>query len=191
MRDRDVWLSRLKSIEREAVAMRVAAALLREQARDNSAVLSDAGIGARDLELAIQNREGTYTIRLFAEFEIALRTYWAIIRPTHPRTRDLIDGLAAYRDVLDPMTAATHTVRLCRNSLVHEQAEDIQTIPLALARGILCRFLSRLPDTWPRSAITARWAARGAGRASRNRRAPATRCREGCAGRGGPCGRRR
>ena len=43
--------------------------------------------------------EGTYVIRLFAEFETGLRLYWATIRQTEPPTQHLLDGIAARRAI--------------------------------------------------------------------------------------------
>jgi hypothetical protein len=102
----------------------------------------------RDVVNASEALEGTYTIRLFAEFETGLRLYWDTVRDTSPRTRDLLNGLAALCFIPDDQRDNAHLVREHRNSLVHEREEAMGPIPIAVARGYLCRFFSFLPPRW-------------------------------------------
>lgn len=71
----------------------------------------------RDVRRAVQRLEGTYLIRLFAEFETGLRLYWATARRTEPpaRTRDLLEGLAATRRISHDARENAQTVREYRN----------------------------------------------------------------------------
>jgi hypothetical protein len=94
--------------------------------------------------------EGTYIIRLFAEFETGLRLFWPTARGTDPpaRTRDLIDGVAATRRVPNGERLNAHAVREYRNFLVHERDEEVVPISIVEARGYLCRFFAFLPPTW-------------------------------------------
>jgi hypothetical protein len=148
-RDRDVWLRRIKAVGLEHAAARLAADRLVVAAEHDPSVLT------RDIELKDVRRmaarlDGTYVVRMFAEFETALRHYWAAGRRTGPpaRTRDLIDGVAATCTVLADRLRNAHQVREYRNYLVHER--DRLTVPLSIldARGHLCRFVSHLPPNW-------------------------------------------
>jgi hypothetical protein len=138
----------VKAIEREYSALRLAAHRLVEQARDDPSILKKDAIGSRDLGNASQNLEGTYLVRLFAEFETGLRLYWATIRPSHPRTEDLVNRVASKRKISDELIKAVHSVREYRNSLVHEREDETNPVSLSAARSCLCEFLSRLPENW-------------------------------------------
>lgn len=142
-------LDRVKAVEREYGAMRLAADRLLEVVRKDPTAVPG-GYRVRDLEEASDQLEATYTIRLFAEFETSLRKFWPASRgPTPPaRTRDLLDGVGATRRIPDDQIGDAHKVREYRNVLVHERKADTEPIPIAQARGHLCRFLSFLPIEW-------------------------------------------
>lgn len=128
--------------------MRLAADRLLDSARSDSAIL--AGICRyRDLQFASDRLEGTYTIRLFAEFEIGLRAYWrALGRITSPQAKDMIDGVASRQRVPEAHSADVHRVREWRNTLIHEREEPTDEVPLATAKRHLSRFFSFLPPNW-------------------------------------------
>ena len=94
--------------------------------------------------------DGTYIIRLFAEFETGLRLFWPTAKGTDPpsRTRDLLDGVAAYRRIPHDELKNAHAVREYRNLLVHERDEAMEPIPIADARHQLIKFFSFLPPNW-------------------------------------------
>lgn len=143
------WLRRIKSVEREHSATRLAIDRLLAMAEHDSTIL-ERDIAVRDVRHASDRLDGTYVIRLFAEFETGLRLFWSSARGTDPpsRTRDLIDGVAATRRIPYDQLQDAHAVRDYRNSLVHEREEAIEAIPIADARGHLCRFFSFLPPDW-------------------------------------------
>jgi hypothetical protein len=85
---------------------------------------------------------------LFAEFETGLRVFWKTIRDTEPSTQDLLNGIAARRGIPHDRNANAHAVREYRNTLVHERDEEVVSISIAEARGVLCRFFAFLPPTW-------------------------------------------
>lgn len=146
---RDDWLTRIKAVGREFVAVRIAVDRLLETASREPGVLLGR-VEHRDLSRASAALEGTYLTRMFAEFETGLRQYWASIQTTNPRSVDLLNALAARRGIPDDQRDNAHAVREYRNSLVHErQDEEAQAIPLATAQGHLCRFFARLPREWP------------------------------------------
>jgi hypothetical protein len=145
---RDSWQTRIKAVERQHAAVQLATSRLLEEGRRNPTVLKS-GVQHRDVVNAAQDLEGTYIIRLFAELESGLRQYWETIAATHPRTQDLINGLAARCRIGDDQRDNAHLVREYRNSLVHEREdEEVDSIPIAEARGFLCTFFSFLPREW-------------------------------------------
>jgi hypothetical protein len=144
---RDDWQKRIKALERQHAAVQLGALRLLESARRDPTVLKG-DVEYRDVVNASKDLEGTYIIRLFAEFETGLRLYYDTLRDTNPRTRDLLDSLAALCGISDIHRDTAHLVREYRNSLVHEREEAVASIPIAEARGYLCRFFSFLPYEW-------------------------------------------
>jgi hypothetical protein len=141
------WDKAIKTIEREYASMRLAADRLLEDARRDPTVLGRE-IDLRHIVRASVRLEGTYIIRLFAEFETGLRLYWATIRQTEPPTQQLLDGITARRAIPPEQLASAHEVRVYRNSLVHERDEEVAPIPMAEAQESLCRFFAFLPPHW-------------------------------------------
>ncbi len=88
------WQTRIKSVEREYVGMRQAADHFRQAVVSDPTILEE-NLRQGEIIEASRNLEGTYIIRLFAEFETGVRQYWASIRDTDPKTVDLVNGLAA------------------------------------------------------------------------------------------------
>jgi hypothetical protein len=97
---------------------------------------------------ASTNLEGTYVIRLFAEFESGARQCWNANWSTDPKTVDLLNGLAARCGIPDMQRENGHLVRDYRNSLVHERDEAPEAVPIAVVRHHLCHFFSFLPTHW-------------------------------------------
>jgi hypothetical protein len=147
-RDLDEWPSRIKAIEREYSAVRLATERLLAQVRADSTIIGKIGLRFRDADHAYGNLEGTYLIRLFAEFETGVRKYWNTVSVSHPRTEDLVNGVAARRRIDHELINRVHAVREYRNSLVHEREEAVDAVSVSDARGTLCKFLGRLPPEW-------------------------------------------
>jgi hypothetical protein len=160
--DRFAWLDRIKAVDREHSAARLAIVRLLDQAGIDSTILSvparsrsgppslGKAIQLRDLKLASDRLEGTYVIRLFAEFESGLRHYWLTARKTDPpgRTRDLLDSMAARCGISTVRLREAHSVREYRNGLVHLRSEPAAEIAIGIARNRLCAFFSFLPENW-------------------------------------------
>jgi len=143
-------MDRVKAVEREHLATRFAVdRLLNLVRQDPTALVHELRI--HDIENASVRLEGTYIIRLFAEFETSLRMFWSASRAKGPpsRTRDLLNGVAARRRIPDDRVEGAHEVRDYRNVLVHERKEE-EAAPISIgqARGHLCHFLSFLPQVW-------------------------------------------
>jgi hypothetical protein len=143
---RHEWLTEIKAVEEEYASMRLAADRLLEDARRDPAVLRGT-IELRHLVEASAHLERTYVIRLFAEFETGLRSFWATIRESEPPTQHLLDGIAARRAIPPDRLAEAHAVREYRNPLVHEREDEIAPISIAEARSHRCRFFAFLPPT--------------------------------------------
>ena len=147
--ERDLWLGRIKSVEREYYAARFSINRALQQVRQNPSLLTG-DLRVREIEHASELLEGTYFIRLFAEFETGLRVFLQRVRRRAPpsRTRDLLDGVAASRGIPNERLQDAHSVREYRNSLLHEREDDTVPIPIKEARGYLCWFFSFLPRSW-------------------------------------------
>ena len=141
------WLRRIKAIEREHASTRLAIGRLLEEARRDPTILTGE-LKLHDIVIASECLEGTYVIRLFAEFEARLRLFWKTIRDTEPLTQDLLNGIAARRGIPQARIAGAHAVREYRNALVHVREQEFDPIPIAEARQHLCRFFAYLPPTW-------------------------------------------
>lgn len=143
------WQMRIKAVEREHAAMRLAIDRLWEVVRvDPTELRGDATL--TDIRNASGRLDGTYLIRLFAEFETGLRSYWSAKRKTFPpsRTRDLPDGIAAMRHIRLEILTNAQEVRDYRNALVHEREQVRVPISIAAARRHLCQYFSFLPPGW-------------------------------------------
>jgi hypothetical protein len=141
------WLRRIKAIEREHASTRLAIDRLLEDARRDPTILTG-DLKLRDLIIASERLEGTYIIRLFAEYETGLRLFWKTIRDTEPPTQDLLNGIAARRGIPPARIANAHAAREYRNALLHERDEEVAPISIGEARSHLCRFFAFLPETW-------------------------------------------
>ena len=141
------WQSRIKAVEREYVAMRQAADRFHQVTQDDPTILQE-DLRPREIVSALRNLEGTYLMRLFAEFETGARQYWSSIRDTEPRTIDLLNGLAARCLIPDTQRDSGHLVREYRNALVHEREDEIEHLTLSTARSHICKFFSFLPHQW-------------------------------------------
>lgn len=141
------WQSRIKFVEREYMAIRQATDRFQQDARANPNIITQ-NLRPGEILKASRNLEGTYIIRLFAEFETGARQYWDAMWQTEPRRVDLLNGLAARCRIPDPERERSHQVREYRNQLVHEREDAFEAIPIAVARGYLCHFFSFLPPRW-------------------------------------------
>lgn len=141
------WQSRIKAVEREYVAMRQAADRFRRVALDDPTILQG-DLRHGEIVVASKNLEGTYVIRLFAEFESGARQYWGTNWDTDPNTAGLLNGLAARCGIPDTQRDHAHSVRDYRNGLVHERDDMPEAVSLAVARSYLCHFFSFLPSRW-------------------------------------------
>jgi hypothetical protein len=143
------WLDRIRSVEREFMAVSFGAQRLLAHAQQDPTILRR-GPELRDIRQAVSLIEGTYIIRLFAEFETGLRSFLAAVRgrPVRARVEHLIDSVAVKRRIPYDMITNTHAARDYRNALVHEREQPVSPITIQTVRSYLCTFFDRLPDEW-------------------------------------------
>jgi hypothetical protein len=141
------WQSRIKAVEREYVAMRQAADSFLQATLADPTILQ-ANLRRGEIVVASKNLEGTYIIRLFAEFGTGARQYWDTNWQTEPKTADMLNGLAARCGIPDSQRDHAHLVRDYRNALVHEREDKPEAVGIAVGRGYLCHFFSFLPPRW-------------------------------------------
>jgi len=145
----DEWQRRIKSVDREYAASRLAIDRLLVDAADDPNIIKEQ-LQVREIKTASDELEATYIVRLFSEFETSLRAYWRSVRHTRPprQARNLVDGVAVRARVPYEFVANAHSVREYRNLIVHEEAEAADPVTILVARRYLCRFLARLPHEW-------------------------------------------
>ena len=92
----DVWAGRIKAVEREYYAARFAVDRTLTQVRADNSILIN-GLELREIVRTAKMLEGTYIMRLFAEFESAIRLYFhrARNRRAPSRTEHLLNGVAS------------------------------------------------------------------------------------------------
>ena len=105
------------------------------------------------LSSADTNLEGTYTIRIFAAFEAALRSYdrYHFNDPEREtRAATMIDQLGALKhiSVRNQIRDEVHRVRRIRNYWAHDSDEKPDQIPIDRVRGLLQAYLDRFPKSW-------------------------------------------
>jgi uncharacterized protein YutE (UPF0331/DUF86 family) len=144
------WMGRIKAVEREYGAIRFGTDRLLDEVRADSTVVRDP-TRPRDIERASEQLEGTYIIRVFAEFESALRHFVAASKNTTPRSaKALVDRVSSSAHVPHEHSDAVHRVREFRNALVHERTEPDPSTSVTIreATSALCTFLSRIQGIW-------------------------------------------
>jgi hypothetical protein len=141
---------RLEAVEDEYRTAIRAIELLTERFVEDSRFLAADNLRFRDAARLVENLEATFIVRIFAEFEACLRNYWnhGLKRKTKPQTMDLIARVGARRSIPDDFIHRVQRVREFRNSLVHEDHEEVEALTLAEVKSRLCKYLSRLPLDW-------------------------------------------
>ena len=147
------WIDRLKFVEREHRVVATAIAWLRLAIHEGLVRTPD-GTSPRDPVAADENLETTYRVRLWAEFETALLSYYRDLTgdpEARIRATDLVNtlvGVRRGRAIADEVRAAVHEVGEYRNSLVHERTDPAPPVDLVEARSRLNTFLGKLPEQW-------------------------------------------
>ncbi len=144
------WHERIKAIEREYWSVRRAVdRLSADVARDPNAL--GEGRNPRDLRSANENLQGTYLVRMFAEFETGIRSFWRTIRPrARTQTETLLNRVGDRCRVPADVIDLAHSTRKYRNSLLHEHEDGVEVVTISAAQRYFQHYLSRLPNEWGR-----------------------------------------
>jgi hypothetical protein len=145
----DVWIGRIKAVEREYYAARFSVDRALEQVRTDPTILTG-DLRVREIERTAEFLEGTYIMRLFAEFESGVRLYFRLTTKRRPpsKTEDLLNSVASRRAIPHQQLKNAHKVRDYRNDLVHERYEVGEPMTIKDARSHLCYYISFLPRVW-------------------------------------------
>src|SRR5262249_11508483 len=121
--------------------------LVADVARDPEAI--GEGPSPRDLKSADENLEGTYLVRMFAEFETGVRSFWRTIRSrAQTQMETLLNLVGAQCTIHQDVMNLAHSTRKYRNNLLHERDEEVEPVAISAARQGLQHYLSRLPNEW-------------------------------------------
>jgi hypothetical protein len=146
------WHERVKAVESEYKSVRIAVDRLKSAVAHDPTALR-AGPKPANLGAADRNLEGTYLVRLFAEFESALRSYDRARHGDPTRKTEasiLIDTIGGRRGqgISANVREGAYAVRRVRNHWAHERDATPDLMSIAEARARLQAFLSWLPDEW-------------------------------------------
>jgi hypothetical protein len=146
------WHERVRAVDNEYKSVRIAVDRLKAAVADDPTVLMNDPTPA-NLSVAGRNLEGTYLVRLFAEFESALRSYDRA-RHNDPTLKTdasiLIDTIGGRRGqgISANVRQGARAVRRVRNHWAHERDATSERMSIAEARARLQHFLSWLPEEW-------------------------------------------
>lgn len=155
MPERFELIDQVKAAEREYYAVAHAVEYHRKAVQAGDVKLPR-GTSPRDLAGAAVQLEPTYLIRVWAEFETALRSFRRYMEKAPDDrigTKNLIDwaaGVKQGRAISEDVRDDVYEVREYRNFLVHER-DDGDPPPRAaidLARRRLNTFIQKLPERW-------------------------------------------
>ncbi len=142
------WMTRIKAVEREYQLAKLAFDRLQQQAMNDPHVLA-ADQRFRDIDSAIHGIEGTYLVRLFSEFETALRHFLRSRRLRIPsKAEALINKVRDRAEIPNDFADDVHKVRVYRNKLVHDVLETVEAVKIREATKYSSTFLSWLQRTW-------------------------------------------
>src|SRR4051812_24576534 len=113
-------LVRLKQVETEFAAVRFALAAAIRSARHDAITLRRFGIAPADLRAAYCGAESTYIVRLFAQFEGILRSYFSTMSSKEPRMEHLLNRIASRLKLPSGVLDRAHEIRGLRNDLIHQ-----------------------------------------------------------------------
>jgi hypothetical protein len=143
-----VWGTRIKAVEREYDVARLAVDRLAQHTREKPEILN-ADFRYRDIGMVVQRLEGTYLLRLFAEFEMALRHFLRALKIKIPKNAEpLIDKVRDKAHIARDDALKAHAVRQYRNNLIHDDSEPAPTVSIREATRDLGTFLGWLQRYW-------------------------------------------
>jgi hypothetical protein len=142
------WMGRIKAVEREYGAIRLGTDRLIAAVNDDPAILAGP-VKRPAIKIASAHLEGTYLIRVFSEFETALRQFARTFHIGEQRRAETLINRVRDRGRIPPADAtAVHQVREHRNVLVHDRRFSAVAVTIRDATRFLCRFLSHVQAIW-------------------------------------------
>ena len=147
-------IERIIAVLQEYLAAKTASDLLSTQTDANPNYGRDHEWEPRAGVAFTDNLEATYIIRIYAEFEAALRDYWLTYRrhTTRPRMYQLVNQAIPDQSFSQDVIDSVDDIREYRNLLVHdiddEPGEDVVIFTVQQAKSHLCTYISRLDPSW-------------------------------------------
>jgi hypothetical protein len=142
------WMSRLKAVQREYAVTRKAVDEFQRRVVDNPNLLTG-NLRRRDIVAASDKLEGTYVVRLFSEFETALKYFLTVKKIKVPKAAEpLVKKVRDRARISDDDAGNVHLVRDYRNALVHDRRQPTIAVSLRDSTRYLSTFLSWLQRTW-------------------------------------------
>ena len=104
----------------------------------------------RGIVEALSHLNGTYSIRLFAEFETGLRKFWSVTRTEQePRgIAEIMDRIAARHGLAGDDLTNAHRSRKYRNRQIHDSEEDGESLEMRDCTKFLGTFFGKMPMNW-------------------------------------------
>ena len=140
---------RLVRVRNEFDAARVALAYTLAQLEAGVRIVRPGHVALPELRASSNHLEITFVLRLFAEYEGVLMSYWAngMGRVTRPKVSVLMNRIADHQSMSQADLGAAHDVRTFRNEIVHEEAREPRlTFPDCASR--IGTYLRWLPVRW-------------------------------------------
>ena len=147
-------LARIAAAVEEYQAALTAATLLGEKLKVDPNYGDELGWRQRAGENFAHNLEGTYIVRMYAEFEAGLRDYWRthLGHETHPKMVQLLNQAIPNERFPKDWIENADDVRDFRNFLVHDIEEkppaDMIEFTVYEAKKHLCAYFSCLDPNW-------------------------------------------
>jgi hypothetical protein len=142
---------RLRGVRRELDASLFALAhTIRLVSRDIKSLQDAAKGGTSPSELVRcrDNLEINYIMRLFSEFEAAIRNFWvSTVRNSRPGMEVLIDRVADRVNMSPADRAAAHAIRDYRNNIIHQNPRALEYTYGDCAKA-LGTYLRWFPQNW-------------------------------------------
>jgi hypothetical protein len=151
---RQTRINRIKEVAEEYRAGKTAADLLQAELKKNPSYGDTHGWASRAGRDFRDNLEGTYIVRLYAEFEATLRDYWlnGLGRDTEPPMVQLVNDAIPNQHFPSDYVEGADEVRRFRNYLVHDSGDempaDVVLLSLPEVERRLKQYLSRLKADW-------------------------------------------
>jgi hypothetical protein len=154
MNKRQGRIERIGAVLHEYLAAKTASGLLTVQTAADSGFGYEHGWEPKAGTAFTRNLEATCIIRIYAEFEAALRDYWLTYRKqlTRPKMFQLLNQAIPDQQFSQEVVENADDVRLYRNFLVHdiedEPGDDMAAFTVPQAKSHLCSYLARLDPNW-------------------------------------------